>query len=72
MMKRPGRVLSSLWRIIPAVIAEMSVRRYGLPVDTTARKDAWIAECHLSMSTDGGQTFKERNMMPEYERPVAS
>ena len=33
-MKRPGPVLSSLWRIIPAVIAETSVRRYGWPVDT--------------------------------------
>ena len=38
-------------------------RRYGLPIDIHALKGARVAECYVSLSTDGGQTFTERNMM---------
>lgn len=39
-------------------------RRYSLPIDIHALKGDRIAECYVSISQDGGQTFTERNMMP--------
>jgi hypothetical protein len=51
-------------RTDPAFVA-VAWRRYGLPVDTNAAKRARIAECYLSISRDGGETFVERNMMSE-------
>ena len=47
----------------PARVA-VAWRRYSLPIDIHALKDARVAECYLSLSTDGGLTFTERNMMP--------
>src|SRR5262249_7747563 len=38
-------------------------RQYNLPIDTNALKEDRVAECHVSLSKDGGQTFKDRNMM---------
>jgi BNR/Asp-box repeat len=39
-------------------------RRYGLPIDIHALKGDRVAECDVSISSDGGQTFTEQNMMP--------
>jgi hypothetical protein len=44
-------------------------RRYSLPVDIHALKGSRVAECYVSISVDGGQTFNERNMMPVLRTP---
>jgi hypothetical protein len=44
-------------------------RRYSLPIDIHALKAGRIAECYISISTDGGQTFTARNMMPVLRTP---
>src|SRR5687768_3303389 len=44
-------------------------RRYSLPIDTNALKGTRVAECYASISTDGGQTFTERNMMTSLRTP---
>ena len=49
-------------RTNPNLIA-VAWRQYNLPIDTNALKEDRIAECHVSLSKDGGQTFKDRNMM---------
>lgn len=46
----------------PNIVA-VAWRRYGLPVDTNALKENRHAECHAAISTDGGKTFTDRNMM---------
>lgn len=46
----------------PKIVA-VAWRKYGLPVDTNAPKEARFAECHLALSKDGGATFTDRNMM---------
>lgn len=38
-------------------------RRYNLPVDTNALEKDRVAECHVAISKDGGETFTDRNMM---------
>jgi hypothetical protein len=38
-------------------------RQYNLPIDTNALEKDRIAECHVSISRDGGSTFTDRNMM---------
>jgi hypothetical protein len=38
-------------------------RRYNLPVDTNALEKNRVAECHVAISKDGGETFADRNMM---------
>src|SRR5215831_12505820 len=49
-------------RTNPNLIA-VAWRQYNLPIDTNALKENRIAECHVSISRDGGLTFKDRNMM---------
>src|SRR5215510_11434632 len=49
-------------RTNPNLIA-VAWRQYNLPIDTNALKEDRVAECHVSISKDGGQTFKDRNMM---------
>lgn len=39
-------------------------RIYSLPIDTNAPKGSRTAECHVSVSTDGGRTFRISNLMP--------
>jgi hypothetical protein len=53
----------SVSRSNPNLVA-VAWRRYGLPIDIHALKGARVAECFVSISADGGQTFTERNMMP--------
>ena len=43
----------------PNVVA-VAWRRYGLPIDTNADKNARIADCHVSVSLDSGDPFKTR------------
>src|SRR5262245_42358637 len=38
-------------------------RQYNLPIDTNALKEDRIAECHVAISKNGGQTFTDKNMM---------
>src|SRR5437016_13490317 len=49
-------------RTNPNLVA-VAWRQYNLPIDTNALKEDRVAECHVSISKDGGQTFKDRNMM---------
>ena len=44
-------------------------RRYNLPIDTNALKESRVADCYVSVSTNGGQTFTERNMMDMLRTP---
>ena len=44
-------------------------RRYGLPIDIHTLKEDRVAECHISISTDGGESFSERNMMDVLRTP---
>src|SRR5436309_13614475 len=44
-------------------------RQYNLPVDTNALKEGRIAECHVSISKDGGQSYTDRNMMNVLRTP---
>lgn len=55
-------------RTDPNLVA-VSWRRYGLPIDTNALKEDRLAECHVSISKDGGKTFTATNMTP-YLRTV--
>ena len=38
-------------------------RVYSLPINTNAPKGSRTAECHVSISTDGGRTFRDSNLM---------
>ena len=58
-------------RTNPNLIA-VAWRQYNLPIDTNALKEDRIAECHVSISKDGGQTFKDRNMMDVLRTPGGS
>ena len=49
-------------RTNPRLVA-VAWRRYGLPIDTNALKADRVADCYLSLSKDGGETFVERRMM---------
>jgi hypothetical protein len=44
-------------------VVAVAWRRYNLPVDTNAVEKDRVAECHLTISKDGGETFTDRNMM---------
>lgn len=44
-------------------------RQYNLPIDTNALREDRIAECHVSISKDGGQSFSDRNMMNVLRTP---
>ena len=44
-------------------------RQYNLPIDTNALKEDRIAECHVSISKDGGQSYTDRNMMNVLRTP---
>lgn len=44
-------------------------RQYNLPIDTNALREDRVAECHVSISKDGGQTFKDQNMMGVLRTP---
>jgi hypothetical protein len=50
-------------RTDPNLVA-IAWREYGLPIDTNADADHRKAECHVSVSTDGGDTFLDTNLMP--------
>src|ERR1051326_221920 len=52
----------------PNVIA-VAWRQYNLPIDTNALKEDRVAECHVSISKDGGQTFTDKNMMSVLRTP---
>jgi len=49
-------------RTNPNLVA-VAWRQYNLPVDTNALEKDRVAECHVSISKDGGKTFTDRNMM---------
>ncbi len=55
-------------RANPNLIA-VAWRQYNLPIDTNALKENRIAECHVSISKDGGQNFADRNMMSVLRTP---
>jgi hypothetical protein len=38
-------------------------RLYSLPIDTNAPRGSRTAECHVSISADGGKTFRDVNLM---------
>ena len=55
----------------PNVVA-VAWRRYGLPIDTNADKNARIADCHVSVSLDSGDTFQDTNLMPFLRQPAVN
>ena len=55
-------------RTNPNLVA-VAWRRYGLPIDTNALREDRVAECHVSISKDGGKTFTTRNMMDVLRTP---
>ncbi|MFI5340711.1 MAG: sialidase family protein [Candidatus Methylomirabilales bacterium] len=50
-------------RYDPDVVA-VSWRLYGLPINTNADVGARTADCHVAISTNGGKTFHDTNLMP--------
>jgi hypothetical protein len=46
-----GRTVAVAWRV------------YSLPINTNAPKGSRVAECHVSISTDGGKTYRDVNLM---------
>lgn len=46
-----------------STLVAVAWRRYNLPVDTNALERDRVAECYISISNDGGETFQARNMM---------
>jgi hypothetical protein len=57
--------------INPNVVA-VAWRRYGLPIDTNADKNARTADCHVSVSLDSGDTFRDTNLMPFLREPAVN
>src|SRR5438093_1839317 len=55
-------------RANPNLIA-VAWRQYNLPIDTNALRENRTAECHVSISKDGGQNFTDRNMMSVLRTP---
>jgi len=55
-------------RANPELLA-VAWRQYNLPIDTNALREDRIAECHISISKDGGQKFTDRNMMDVLRTP---
>jgi hypothetical protein len=52
-------------RVDPNLVA-VAWREYGLPINTNAGAGPGerTADCHVSVSTDGGMTFHDTNLMP--------
>jgi hypothetical protein len=55
-------------RVDPSLVA-VAWRQYNLPIDTNALKEDRVAECHVAISKDGGQTYTDRNMMNVLRTP---
>jgi len=55
-------------RADPNVVA-IAWRQYNLPIDTNALREDRVAECHVSISKDGGQNFTDRSMMDVLRTP---
>jgi hypothetical protein len=55
-------------RAKPNLVA-VAWRQYNLPIDTNAVREDRIAECHVSISKDGGDHFTDRNMMNVLRTP---
>ena len=53
-------------------VVAVAWRQYGLPIDTNAPKGQRTAECHVSISKDGGETFTDTNLMPYLRRERVS
>src|SRR5438128_3852895 len=58
----------SVSRSNPNLVA-VAWRQYNLPIDTNALEEGRIAECHVSISKDGGDHFTDRNMMNVLRTP---
>ena len=52
-------------RVDPNLVA-VAWRKYGLPINTNAgaAPGERTADCHVAVSTDGGQTFHDTDLMP--------
>jgi len=50
-------------RIDPNLVA-VAWRKYGLPINTNAAIGDRTADCHLAVSTDGGNSFNDTDLMP--------
>ena len=58
-------------RTAPNVVA-VAWRRYGLPVNTNGSMEGRTADCHVSVSTDAGDTFYDTNLMPYLREPAVN
>ena len=52
-------------RVDPNLVA-VAWRKYGLPINTNAgaAPGERTADCHVAVSTDGGKTFNDTDLMP--------
>jgi hypothetical protein len=50
-------------RVDPNLVA-VAWRKYGLPINTNAAVGDRTADCHVAVSTDGGKTFTDTDLMP--------
>jgi len=50
-------------RVDPNLVA-VAWRKYGLPINTNADVGVRTADCHVAISTDGGRTFNDTDLMP--------
>jgi hypothetical protein len=55
-------------RTNPNLVA-VAWRQYNLPIDTNALREDRVAECHISISKDRGDSFTDRNMMDVLRTP---
>lgn len=50
-------------RLDPDLVA-VAWRKYGLPINTNAAIGDRTADCHVAVSTNGGKTFNDTDLMP--------
>src|SRR5690242_10362484 len=50
-------------RVDPNLVA-VAWRKYGLPINTNAAIGDRTADCHVAVSTDGGNSFNDTDLMP--------
>ena len=55
----------------PNVVA-VAWRRYALPVDTNGDQNSRTADCHVSVSFDAGEIFRDTNLMPYLREPAVN
>jgi hypothetical protein len=68
-----GSVLSEV-KVLPSNPNVLAVawRRYLLPINTNGDMATRVADCHVSVSLDAGNTFRDTNLMPFLREPAVN